>query len=274
MRLLAISDLHVGYPANREAVERTPRYPNDWLIVAGDVGETTNHLDQALELLVDRFARIIWVPGNHELWTRPANSGSRGAQKYTELVGICRKHGAITPEDPYPVWPGEGGPHLIAPLFVLYDYSFAPAGMTPERAVAWASEHDIVCTDEFLLHPDPYPSRAAWCQARCVATERRLGEALVSTPYPTVLINHFPLRRELVRLPRIPRFAIWCGTERTRDWHTRFRAAAVVYGHLHQRGSQSVDGVRFEEVSLGYPRDWRPSDAGLAPYLRQILPSP
>jgi hypothetical protein len=32
-----------------------------------------------------------------------------------------------------------------------------------------------------------------------------------------------------------------------------------------------VDGIRFEEVSLGYPRQWQPA-LGLAAYLRQILP--
>jgi hypothetical protein len=65
----------------------------------------------------------------------------------------------------------------------------------------------------------------------------------------------------MTRLPtrvlRHPEFAIWCGTERTADWHTRFAAAAVVYGHLHIPRTTYEDGVRFEEVSLGYPREWR-----------------
>jgi hypothetical protein len=30
-------------------------------------------------------------------------------------------------------------------------------------------------------------------------------------------------------------------------------------------------GVRYEEVSLGYPRDWR-ADRGLGAYLRHVLP--
>ncbi len=53
---------------------------------------------------------------------------------------------------------------------------------------------------------------------------------------------------------RYPEFAQWCGTERTADWHTRFNAKAVVYGHLHIPRTTWEDGVRFEEVSLGYPR--------------------
>ena len=59
------------------------------------------------------------------------------------------------------------------------------------------------------------------------------------------------------RLPRIPRFSIWCGTRLTENWHLRYRAEVVIYGHLHIRGSYRRDGVRFEEVSLGYPREWR-----------------
>jgi hypothetical protein len=48
----------------------------------------------------------------------------------------------------------------------------------------------------------------------------------------------------------------WCGTARTADWHKRFNAAVVVYGHLHIPRTTYHDGVRFEEVSLGYPREW------------------
>jgi hypothetical protein len=48
---------------------------------------------------------------------------------------------------------------------------------------------------------------------------------------------------------------------------------AVVYGHTHRRATDHLDGVRFEEVSLGYPRDWS-QEAGIASYLRQILPAP
>jgi hypothetical protein len=54
----------------------------------------------------------------------------------------------------------------------------------------------------------------------------------------------------------MPRFSIWCGTRRTEDWHLRFNAAVVASGHLHIRSTSYRDGVRFEEVSLGYPRQW------------------
>lgn len=272
MKLWAISDLHLGQPANRAALDGLSARPDDWLVLGGDICETVEQLDDALAVVRPRFAGVIWVPGNHELWTVRAGD-ERGVAKYERLLAVCRDRGVLTPEDAYPVWEGEGGPHLLVPMFLLYDYSFAPKGMSPGQAIAWAAETGIECVDEHLLHPDPYPSREAWCAARCDETARRIEAARGRHPLPTVLINHFPLRSELAVLPAVPRFRIWCGTRRTEDWHRRFAAAAVVYGHLHIPAAQAIDGVRFEEVSLGYTRQWDKS-RGMDAYLRPILPKP
>lgn len=255
MKLYAISDLHLGFEANQRALLEIRSRPEDWLILAGDVGETTAHLDLAFNVLKPRFAKLVWVPGNHELWTLSGSpDATRGRDKYDELVDLCRSHGVLTPEDNYPIVTIGGREIRIAPLFLLYDYSFRPRDIPFERALAWAAEDLIECADEMLLHPDPYSDRAAWCRARCEMTERRL--ATFRNDLPTVLVNHFPLRQDLARLPRIPRFSIWCGTRLTEDWHIRFNAEVVVSGHLHIRSTSHRDGVRFEEVSLGYPRQW------------------
>jgi len=255
MKLYAISDLHLGFEANQRALLEISSRPDDWLILAGDVGETADHLDLAFNILKPRFAQLVWVPGNHELWTLSGSpDAARGRDKYDELVALCRSRGVLTPEDAYPIVTVGGRQIRIAPLFLLYDYSFRPRDIPLERALAWAAEDGIECADEMLLHPDPYSDRAAWCRARCEMSERRLET--FRNDLPTVLINHFPLREDLARLPRIPRFSIWCGTRQTEDWHIRFNAVVVVSGHLHIRSTSRRDGVRFEEVSLGYPRQW------------------
>ena len=51
MKLWAISDLHVGYEENRRAVQALPAHPDDWLIIAGDTGESPAHLDFVLRTL-------------------------------------------------------------------------------------------------------------------------------------------------------------------------------------------------------------------------------
>ncbi|WP_329241686.1 metallophosphoesterase [Actinoallomurus sp. NBC_01490] len=271
--LLAISDLHTAYEENRKIISGLrPGSDEDWLIVAGDVGETFADIEWVLGLLSERFAKVIWTPGNHELWTPQSDPVRlRGEHRYRRLVEVCRGMGVVTPEDPYPVWRGEGGPVTVAPLFVLYDYSFRVPGVTSKKeALEQAYEAGVVCTDEFLLHPDPHPSREAWCQVRIAETEALL--AARDTSLPTVLVSHFPLVRDPTLVLRHPEFALWCGTERTADWHRRYNAVAAVYGHLHIPRTTWYDGVRFEEVSLGYPREWKRRH-GLAGRFRRILPA-
>ena len=269
MKLLAISDLHVGHRINREAVASIRPSPDDWLILAGDLGEKEEHLQWCFTNLLPKFRQLIWVPGNHELYTTPKDPCQlRGEERYRWLVKRCQAHGVLTPEDPWPLWPGDGPPTRIAPLFIGFDYSFGPEG-PPASVVAWAAEDGIRSTDERLLFSDPYPSLDAWCAARLQVTQARLDAC--DPNERLVLINHYPLRRDLIRLFRIPRFVPWCGTVHTHDWHTRYPVDVVVHGHLHMRATDWRDGVRFEEVALGYPRHWR-QEKGINAYIRQILP--
>ena len=269
-----MSDLHVSHPANREVVEAIrPTSEDDWLIVAGDVAETVADVLETLAMLRRRFATVVWVPGNHELWAHGSDPVQlRGEHRYRYLVDACRDLGVLTPEDEYPVWDGPGGPAVVVPLFVLYDYSFrTPTAHTLEESLAQAYRAGVVCTDEHMLHPDPYPSRQAWCEARVAESERRL--ATLDPALPTVLVNHFPLVRQPTEVLRHPEFAQWCGTTRTADWHTRYRATVAVYGHLHIPRTTRYDGVRFEEASLGYPREWRRA-RHLFRIPVQVLPEP
>jgi len=201
-RLLALSDLHVGYPENRAILEGLPPgSAGDWLIVAGDVDE----------------------------------------------------------------------------LFADIDSFLPEIALTKPEALAYAYWTGVVCTDEAMLHPDPYDSREAWCWARIEETERRLAGR--DPDLPVILVNHWPLVREPTRILRYPEFALWCETDRTADWHTKYNAVAVVYGHLHIPRTTWYDGVRFEEVPVGYPREWRrrterPSISDQPRIPRQILPVP
>lgn len=278
---MAISDIHVGHKGNKPVVESIePDSPQDWLIVAGDVAERSDDIRWALELLRGKFAKVIWVPGNHELWTTAKDPVQmHGAARYDYLVAMCRDLDIVTPEDPFPVWHGDvagdgaiTGPVTLVPMFLLYDYSWVPAGTTGKaEGLAVAKDRNVVATDEFLLSPAPYLTRDAWCRNRVESTRRRLDALPHRTP--VVLINHFPLLRQPTDVLFYPEFALWCGTELTADWHTRYNVVCSVYGHLHIPRTQYYDGVRFEEVSVGYPREWQ--RRGLPDrLLRQILPVP
>lgn len=267
MRLYAISDLHLDFGPNLAALRALRPRPDDWLLLAGDVGHSERHLELCLGLLTQRFARVVWTPGNHDLWTTGPGE-PRGEDKYRRLIELCRARDVLTPEDPFATVRVGQREVTVAPTMLLYDYSFRPAGIDVATAIQLAAEARCMCADELYLHPHPHRSVAAWCRQRVHDTEARL--AALPPDRPLVLLNHFPLLQRLIRI-RIPRFSIWCGTTATEDWHRRFNVAVVVTGHLHVRATDVLDGVRFEEVSLGYPSQWR-SPGPMDPYLRQILP--
>ena len=197
---------------------------------------------------------------------------------------MCRGLGVVTPEDPYPVWTGRAARSRSRRCSCCTTTrSGRRASTTKEEALARAYEAGVVCTDEFLLHPDPYPSREAWCRAR-VARDR----AAAGRPRPGAADGAGqPLSAGPRARPRC------CATRSSRSGAApsgpptgtvRFRAAAVVYGHLHIPRTTWHDGVRFEEVSVGYPREWRAARAAAgrlrgrscpcrgAPMIEEMLP--
>ena len=129
----------------------------DWLIV-GVMAERWAQSSYA-RAVAGRFATV-WVPGNHELWTTAKDPDQhRGEERYRELVDRCRGIDVVTPEDEFPVWPYADKPLTVAPLFLLYDYSWRTPraeGVPLSEALRQAREAGVVCTDEYLLHPDPY----------------------------------------------------------------------------------------------------------------------
>ena len=155
------------------AVDALEAHPEDWLIVAGDAGDTPAQLEWVLRTLTPRFKQLVWVPGNHDLWTpRSLAAAQRGVAHYERLVALCRRHGVLTPEDAYARWPGDGPPRAIVPTFLLYDYSFAPDGVTAEHAVAWAAES--ACAP---------PTKIFWRPIR-IATRRLVRTQRVAAPGP------------------------------------------------------------------------------------------
>ena len=130
-KLLAFSDLHVAFPENRKIVEDLrPESAADWLLLAGDVGGAVrrHRVGAAHAQRAVRDGRV--GAGKPRAVDAPATIRcSCAARSDTGTWWSCAAAWAcITPEDPYPVWDGAGGPVTIAPLFVLYDYTFLPAG--------------------------------------------------------------------------------------------------------------------------------------------------
>lgn len=258
--LWSVSDLHVTWSANRERVERLrPADPGDWLIVAGDVAERIDVVVDTLARLRRRFARVIWTPGNHELFSRNTDR-FKGHARYLRLVELLREVGVDTPEDEYPVFGGV----TVAPLFTLYDYSFRPPGLTVAEALAAARDARATLDDVLLIAP--YVDIPAWCAERVAYSRERLA----AVEGPTLLVNHWPLVREPTLRMAKKEMALWCGTTATRDFATEHHAIGVIHGHLHMPEELRVEGVPHFDVSLGYPfeQEYMPRRAWPLPALR------
>ena len=82
-RLLAVSDLHVSHPRNRQWVaDLPPGSPGDWLLVAGDLAEKVEDIEWTLRTLRGGFGTVVWVPGNHDLWAHPRDRVIRQRSRF------------------------------------------------------------------------------------------------------------------------------------------------------------------------------------------------
>ncbi len=253
--LWAASDLHLREPGNRRLVsEALPTSNDDWLLLAGDIG-TADDLRWLLATVRSLFAGIIFVPGNHDLWVSTEESDS--GEAYDRLLDVCHDFDVLTPRDPWFVLETMEGPRYLVPLMMLYDYTGMGSGsMSPEEALAQANEAGVVFSDEYFLRPPQgFASIAEWSRVQ-VADARQGLNALPATAR-TILINHYPLTARPLGFFRCPYYALWSGTSATFSWPERYRASHVIYGHQHIPHRFVENGVTYQEVSLGYPREHR-----------------
>jgi hypothetical protein len=203
---------------------------------------------------------VVWAPGNHDLWQLGPSSSGHLVDRYDHLVRICRRYGIFTPEDPYPVW-GDGRRAVyIVPLFLLYDGGYARPGDMPRGSGI---------SDGLFFRLEVGQSVEDICRRRVEWTRARLRRLPADSR--KVFVNHYPMTLSTARLPGLCHLARWSGTPLTETWMDEFNPVAVVSGHLHAP-SRSIDkGIRFENVALGYPREWA-RQRGLASYLRDVTP--
>jgi hypothetical protein len=119
MRLFATSDLHTDYRENFRWLEELSdtEYRDDALIVAGDVSDRVEIIRETLLLLRSKFRKLLFTPGNHELWVRGAKINS--VEKLQLILDLCDELDiATTPLKLENLW--------VVPHFSWYDGVFEP----------------------------------------------------------------------------------------------------------------------------------------------------
>ena len=243
MRILAISDLHTDFNENKRLLERIPAavHADDILIAAGDISNDLDILRATLALLRSKFKKIFYVPGNHELWVR--REGGTSVEKFFSVLALCEALQVQTgPEKVGGVW--------VVPLFSWYDAQFdennsgdaeSLSGWADFHLCKWPAEIGEVCKF-FLKLNEPH---------------------LRAYDGPVISFSHFLPRRDLLppterlRFKGLPKVA---GCSDLDGQIRRLPSVVHVFGHSHIGCDRVIDGVRYIQNPLRYPRE-RTTDA-------------
>jgi len=240
VRIFAVSDIHIDYDVNARwfADLSMSEYREDALILAGDVSDSLDRVDWALSTLAARFRRVMYVPGNHELWVIRDAKHATSLDKFERLRAVVEQSGAS-------MRPEVMGRVLIVPLLGWYDYSFGlPGGELLEswmdfRACRWPAHFEMrdVAAHFQALNPPP-PEHEGM---------------LIS-------FSHFLPRIDLMP-PYIPRARRMLypvlGSARLEEQVRALGSRIHVYGHSHVNRQVALDDVVYINNAFGYPDETR-----------------
>ncbi len=239
MRVFATSDLHVDYASNAEWVDGLSRseYIDDVLMVAGDLSDSLSRLARSLDALARRFKKVLFVPGNHELWVHRDKNGGTSLDKFEQVCSVARSCGVMTA-------PVHLGRVSIVPLFGWYDDSFGVP--CEELRGMWA---------DFATCRWP----AGWTHVHATTHFCAMNEAWLSVRNDTVIsFSHFLPRIDLMPAYIPPKFRVLypvLGTTRLEQQLRRLMPSIHVYGHSHVNRDRTIDGVRYVNNAFAYPQE-------------------
>jgi len=260
MRILALSDVHVDFAQNRDWLTRISNVDHlqDVLLLAGDVTDKLDLLERTLEGLRRKFARLFFVPGNHELWDRE-RAYSDAIAKFERILERCAALDVCTE-------PRVLDGVRIVPLFSWYarpeespDSLFLEKASEDASRTAWA--------DDYFVRWPEFGNGGGAAAHFLARNEMRLQH---DDDLPTVSFSHFLPRRDLMMRtaaeieregPGIPdpnphfNFSRVAGTYSLDRQIRRLRPAVHVYGHQHRNRWREIDGVLYVSHCLGYPAE-------------------
>ena len=251
-----MSDIHVDYPQNLEWVLGLDchEYQEDVLLLAGDVSEDMKLLERVLRGCLERFAKVMFVPGNHDLWVRRCTYDCSLA-KFGRILELCGELDVATEPFEY-----EGVEFL--PLFSWYDFSFG----SMERSLRLGWRDFYACS-----WPESLPDSHAvtryfhqlnngvfeWIKAR---SAHRGHEYHGLAPIPRITCSHF--------LPTIELMPSWVPESKRTVYPVlgsvelgaqvrRLAPDIHVYGHSHVNQIIKIDSTHYVNNAFATPRETR-----------------
>ena len=246
MRVFAISDIHVDYPENRNWLSKLSSvdFLEDVLIIAGDITDRLMLLQRCFQELSKKFLKVIFVPGNHELWvSRDKNYNS--FEKYKQICDIAIEQGISI--EPFHI-----DSLSIIPLLGWYDFSFSKPSeelmdvWTDFRACSWPNQlHPADITKYFL---------------------KKNVDRLQLSNKTIISCSHFLPRIDLMPdyIPKKYHYIYpVLGSELLEKQIRVLNPSTHVYGHSHVNHSVVIGGIQYVNNAFGYPSESKISEKKL-----------
>lgn len=241
MRVFALSDIHVDFVVNARWIEGLSRsdYRDDVLVLAGDVSDSLARLANCLDAVVQRFRKVFFVPGNHELWVLRDPGSMDSLDKFEQVSRVAEACGAS-------MRPGVVDDVAFVPLLSWYDYSFGT--LDAELADAWMD-----------FRACRWPQ--GWSDAditRYFIDRNELAD--VERGKVTISFSHFMPRIDLMPdfiPPDKRRIYPVLGSRRIESLIRDLRPDIHVYGHSHVNREVTMDGVKYINNAFAYPYEER-----------------
>lgn len=238
MRVFAISDIHVDFEENFHWFRNLScsDYQDDVLILAGDVTHILPLFHKALTSMRKRFLEVLYIPGNHDLWT----NGSQVKHSFEKLQLIKN----ITADCGVRLEPFHFSSLSIIPLYGWYDYSFG-----------YPSQETVSCWSDFIAckWPENYGEKKVTqhfiAMNEPVVNENNTSSIVISFSHFLPRIDIMPSFIPLNKRRLYPLF----GTELLEKQIRRLGSRIHVYGHSHVNNCILKNDTLYVNNAFGYP---------------------
>lgn len=237
MRIYTVSDIHVDFEENLRWIQNLSRmdFTEDLLILAGDVTDSLLLFGKTMQYLRERFRKVLFIPGNHDLWVHRSPMVSNSLEKF-RLIQVVAADSGIQME------PLHQGLLSIIPLYGWYDYSLAEP--TPETFESWV---------DFIACKWP----EGFDENRIARHFTAMNEPFLNTTNQFIIsFSHFLPRIDLMPdfIP-VSKRCIYSvlGTSRLETQIRRLGPAIHIYGHSHVNTHSVKDNILYINNAFGYP---------------------
>ncbi len=262
-RVWVTSDIHIDYQENFDRVLNFANegHYSDALIIAGDATDKLERLRALLEGVRPNFNKVLFIPGNHELWVRRSTQ-TNSLEKFYAIQALCRELGV----DTAPVLFGHREKVWLFPLYSWYDDKD-----NPDHSLYLEKSYAEDLTDsmwgDFTHARWPFDLDQPLAQLFADENEKHLGK---NYEEPIISFSHFLPRVELIfngpmkaamRLARwfdpVPEFNFSrvAGSTRIEEQIRRLGSKLHIYGHQHVNRVRTLENITYLSHCLGYPRE-------------------